>query len=121
MGLKYVSILGSIRKLQPKHFQLAGNTRRIWSSQSITTMDGYAPAFVAHNLPFIIVSGLGNSHEESTENSGIRITSELPPVESEDGRVLLRHFKEGDAGDLAWNGREHVGRNKFKIKAVGRV
>jgi hypothetical protein len=84
-------------------------------------MDGYAPAFVAHNLPFIVISGLSTSDGEENGQSGVQISSEIPPVNTEDGRTILRHFREGDASDLAWNGREHVGRNKFKIKIVSRV
>jgi hypothetical protein len=83
--------------------------------------DGYTPAFVAHNLPFIVISGLGSIDGEENGHLGVQINSEIPPVDSEDGRTLLRHFREGNANDLAWNGREHVGRNKFKIRVVGRV
>ncbi len=86
-------------------------------------MDGYAPAYVVHNIPLLVVSGLGSQpHESSTlEDGAIRIASESPLVESEDAKVLLRHFRNSDAGNLAWNSREHSGRNKFKIKIVGRV
>lgn len=84
-------------------------------------MDGYAPAFVAHNLPLLVVSGLVAHDEPELENDGIPIASEIPPVESDDARTLLRHFQNSDGGDLAWNGREHTGRNKFKVKTIGRV
>lgn len=84
-------------------------------------MDGYAPAFVAHNLPLLVVSGLGPSSREGRTVDGSKITSEIPPVESEDALALLKHFKEGDASNLAWNAREHSGRNKFRVKTVGRV
>jgi hypothetical protein len=86
-------------------------------------MDGYAPAYVAHNIPLLVISGLGSppNHSIRLDNGGARISSEIPPVESEDARALLRHFQESDANDLAWNGREHNGRNKFRVKIVGRV
>jgi hypothetical protein len=86
-------------------------------------MDGYAPAYVAHNIPLLVVSGLGSQPNENLilENGAIRIASEIPPVESEDAQVLLRHFKDSDAENLAWNAREHSGRNKFRVKIVGRV
>jgi trafficking protein particle complex subunit 11 len=85
-------------------------------------MDGYAPAYVAHNVPFLVVSGLGShSHDAPRKDGGVRIASEIPPLESEDANTLLRHFKESDASGLAWNGREHSGRNKFRVKTVGRV
>ncbi|KAF4634060.1 hypothetical protein G7Y89_g4066 [Cudoniella acicularis] len=84
-------------------------------------MDGYPPAYVAHNVPLVVISGLGSTDEKSrTNGNGIRITSELPPVESEDASTLLRFFQENDAGSLAWNSREHSGRNKLRAKSVGR-
>lgn len=84
-------------------------------------MDGYAPAFVAHNLPLLVVSGLVAHDEPELENDGIPIASEIPPVESDDARALLRHFQDCDGRDLAWNGSEHTGRNKFRVKTIGRV
>jgi hypothetical protein len=83
-------------------------------------MDGYPPAYVSHNLPLLVVSGLGSAQEPASKD-GIRITSEIPSVETEDAETLLRHFKQSDASNLAWNGREHTGRNKFRVKTVGRV
>lgn len=84
-------------------------------------MDGYAPAYVAHNLPLLVVSGLGVSFKEDTEQEGTKIASEVPPVDTDDAAALRKHFENGDASQLAWNAQEYNGRNKFKVKAVGRV
>lgn len=86
-------------------------------------MDGYAPAYVAHNIPLLVVSGLGSvTHDEAAlKEVGTRITSEVPVVESADAQVLLRHFRDNDARGLSWNSREHNGRNKFRVKTVRRV
>jgi trafficking protein particle complex subunit 11 len=86
-------------------------------------MDGYAPAYVAHNVPLLVVSGLDSAPQDKSiaPEGAIQIASEIPPVESEDAQVLLRHFKDSDAGELAWNAREYSGRNKFRVKTVGRV
>jgi len=85
-------------------------------------MDGYAPAFVAHNIPYIVVSGLGvHAKEAARKDGGVRISSEIPPLESDDALALLKHFKDSDGTSLAWNGREHIGRNKFRVKTIGRV
>lgn len=84
-------------------------------------MDGYAPAYVAHNIPLLIVSGLKTAAEKEEKSAGTRITSDIPPVETEDAATLLRHFRDGDASNLPWNSREHLGRNKFRVKTVGRV
>ncbi|CAG8950641.1 hypothetical protein HYFRA_00002850 [Hymenoscyphus fraxineus] len=83
-------------------------------------MDGYAPAFVAHNLPLLVVSGLVVHDEAELENDGVPIASEIPPVDSEEARTLLRHFQDSDGTDLAWNGSEHADRNKFRVKTIGR-
>lgn len=74
-------------------------------------------------MPLLVVSGLGQpaGSEIDEDAEGFRITSELLPVENEDSQALLRYFKKSDAEGLAWNGREHTGRNKFKVKIVGRV
>ena len=86
-------------------------------------MDGYPPKLVAHNLPLLVVSGLDPrcSPTKLRPKEGIEIKSEIPPVESDDAQVLLRHFTESDARNLAWNGREHTGRDKFMVKVIGRV
>ncbi|KAF8867253.1 hypothetical protein BDZ45DRAFT_667224 [Acephala macrosclerotiorum] len=85
-------------------------------------MDGYAPAYVAHNIPLLVVSGLGSQSAKNTAlaESGPRITSEIPPVESEDATILRKHFEDSDGSNLAWNSREYSGRNKFKVKLVER-
>lgn len=85
-------------------------------------MDGYDPAYVAHNAPYLVVSGLGvHVKEAPRKDGGARITSDIPPLETEDAKTLLRHFKDSDASNLAWNSKEHSGRNKFRVKTVGRV
>jgi hypothetical protein len=86
-------------------------------------MDGYAPAYVAHNIPLIVVSGLGSPPQGNTKLNagGARISSEILSIDSDDARALLRHFEDSDAGNPAWNGREHNGKNNFRVKIVGRV
>ena len=85
-------------------------------------MDGYAPAYVAHNVPLLVVSGLGSGqYDTKLAAPGTVIVSELPAVETEDALKLLEHFKKRDAVGLPWNADEHIGRNKFKIKVIGRV
>jgi len=64
-------------------------------------MDGYAPAYVAHNIPLLVVSGLGPGREDDVQHKeGTRISSEVPTVESDDALALRRIFKDGDASDL---------------------
>lgn len=84
-------------------------------------MDGYAPAYIAHNVPFLVVSGLGTDHTTAKLDTGTRISSDIAPLESDDATALLKYFRDRDASDLDWNSREHNGRNKFMIRTVGRV
>jgi hypothetical protein len=87
-------------------------------------MDGYAPAYVAHNLPLLIVSGLGADPSPTNarlKEGGVIITSDIAPLESEDAKALLEHFKDNDAESLPWNGYEHSEKNKFRVKIIGRV
>lgn len=85
-------------------------------------MDGYSPAYVAHNIPYLVVSGLGvHAKEAPRKDGGVRISSDILPLESEDANALLKHFKDSDGTNLAWNGREHSGRNRFRVKTIGRV
>jgi len=73
-------------------------------------MDGYAPAYVAHNIPLIVVAGLSSQSPVVTGKKalGTRIASEIAPVESDDAVALLRYFRDSDASNLAWNSREQI-------------
>ena len=95
-------------------------------------MEAYPSAFVAHNVPLVILSGLGSQpplgHEQVPypllEKKGTRITSQLPPVTSPSAEELLSLFLELDGQDAAWNGRPgrgKMGTMGFKIKAIGKV
>jgi hypothetical protein len=86
-------------------------------------MDGYAPAYVAHNVPYLVVSGLGDAPQKQAdlEAEGVRIASDIPPVDSDDAEIIIRNFKDVDAEGLAWNNHASGGRHKFKVKIVGRV
>lgn len=95
-------------------------------------MEAYPSAFVAHNVPLVILSGLGSQpplgHEQVPYpllgEKGIKITSESPPVTGPSAEKLLSIFLELDARDAAWNGRPgrgKMGTMGFKMKAIGKV
>ncbi|KAF7860847.1 hypothetical protein EAF04_008365 [Stromatinia cepivora] len=86
-------------------------------------MDGYATAWVAHNLPLLVVSGLGADPSPTNarlKEGGVLITSDIAPLESEDANYILKYFKTNDAENLPWNGSEHSEKNKFRVKVIGR-
>ena len=95
-------------------------------------MEVYPSSFVAHNVPLVLLSGLGSQplhgHEQAPypllEKKGTKISSELPPVTGPSAEELLGIFLEHDAQDAAWNGRPgrgKMGTMGFKIKATGKV
>lgn len=95
-------------------------------------MEAYPSAFVAHNVPLVILSGLVSQpphvHEQVPypflQENGIKITSDLPPVIGASAEELLGIFLELNAQDAAWNGRPgrgKMGTMGFKIKAIGKV
>ncbi|KAM0146620.1 hypothetical protein ACHAPG_011043 [Botrytis cinerea] len=86
-------------------------------------MDGYATQYVAHNLPLLVVSGLGADPSPTNarlKEGGVLITSDVAPLESEDANFILQYFKNNGAENLPWNGYEHSEKNKFRVKVIGR-
>lgn len=87
-------------------------------------MDGYATAYIAHNLPLLIVSGLGADPSPTNarlKEGGVIITSDIPPLETEDANFILKHLKKNGAENLPWNGYQHNEKNRFRVKVIGRV
>lgn len=97
-------------------------------------MDAYPPDYIFHNLPLVILSGLGSADNRPQHGSiasyplldekGLRITSALLPVTGSSAEQLLRTFLEADASKGCWNGRsdrEKTGTMGFRVKEVGRV
>ncbi|KAK0647707.1 Trafficking protein particle complex subunit 11 [Lasiodiplodia hormozganensis] len=94
-------------------------------------MDVYPPQYIEHNLPFVVLSGLGEtpSYDSGYEphpllkGHGIEIDSAVPVVTGERVDHLRQEFLSADARDAPWNNLrirtrgDHVG---FRLKAVGR-
>lgn len=95
-------------------------------------MDVYPPQYIEHNLPFVVLSGLGEtpSYDSGYEphpllkGHGIEIDSAVPVVTGERVDHLRQEFLSADARDAPWNNLrtrtrgDHIG---FRLKAVGRV
>lgn len=97
-------------------------------------MDAYPAEYVQHNLPFIVLSGLGTTQELNPPppvqdvlpgRAATSITSELPPVtRGTHTEALLQDFLSADSTSAPWNGRASVRQglaHGFRIRAVGRV
>lgn len=96
-------------------------------------MEAYPPAYVQHNLPFIVLSGLGaqtelqpppSVHNVLPGRAAAKTSSEIPPVTGERAEQLLQDFLTADGSNAPWNARG-LGRKDlahgFRIRAVGRV
>ncbi|KAI0421624.1 Gryzun, putative trafficking through golgi-domain-containing protein [Xylaria grammica] len=89
-------------------------------------MDGYPPGSLDHNVPFLVVSGLGTNTakplpaDPELRERGILVRSELSPVDTREARIILRFIQEADATSLPWQSRETSKRYKFKIRTIGR-
>lgn len=97
-------------------------------------MDGYPAHTVSHNLPLVVLFGLGTpdptaSDEIETQypllqQKGFRISSELPDVTGAFAERLLNGFLDFDARHAAWNNRPDqykLGSAGFTFRSVGRV
>lgn len=96
-------------------------------------MDAYPPEYVLHNLPFIVLSGLGTapdlepqqSFQEAIPGRAVStINAEIPPVTGDRAEALLKEFLSYDDTKTPWEAhgldkRENL--PKFRMRAVGRV
>lgn len=96
-------------------------------------MEAYPPDFVVHNLPFIVLSGLGTSQELDSPapvqdalpgRAVTLINSDIPLVTGDRANELRQEFLGADGTKAPWNGRGFSRRgltHGFRIRAVGRV
>lgn len=90
-------------------------------------MDEYPPGSLDHNVPFLVVSGLGTTPtkppptDPELRERGILVRSELPPVDTRESRIILRLIQEAGASGLAWASRDNPKRYRFRISTIGRV
>lgn len=96
-------------------------------------MEAYPPAYVQHNLPFILLSGLGSQveleppasvHSIIPGRAVTRTSSEIPLVTGERADQLLKDFLSTNGTNAPWKARNSSRRDLahgFRIRAVGRV
>ncbi|EHY56195.1 hypothetical protein ABEF92_005713 [Exophiala dermatitidis] len=97
-------------------------------------MDRYPADYVLHNLPLLVLSGLGSGASESQsdisgrthaffQEGGFRIKVDVPPAQKPLAERLLQSFRAQDASEVPWHSQALVARNGrvFKIVPVGRV
>jgi hypothetical protein len=96
-------------------------------------MDAYPPDYCAHQLPFIVLSGLETKQDLEPlpplqdvlpGRAVTTISSEIPSVTGPRASQLLQEFLSADGSDAPWNGRGQSRRGNlpgFRIRTVGRV
>jgi solute carrier family 25 protein 38 len=96
-------------------------------------MDAYPSDYVVHNLPFIVLSGLGTAKELDPPppvqdvlpgRAITTVNSEIAPVADDRADALLEEFLAADATNAPWNGRGSGRRgltHGFRMRTVGRV
>ena len=101
-------------------------------SISDVAMDGYPRNYTSHNVPLVVLSGLGRtSTSDGTEaryplfqEKGVRISSESPSISGSGAEELSECFRDFDARDAAWNhwpSKGKMGTMSFTYRHVGRV
>ncbi|KAL5373402.1 hypothetical protein DPSP01_012760 [Paraphaeosphaeria sporulosa] len=95
-------------------------------------MDAYPPAYVVHNLPFIVLSGLGTQpdleprrafHELLPGRAVSAVTSDIAQLASDRAQQLLDEFLSYDNTHTPWEAHGLDRRDtlaKFRMRAVGR-
>lgn len=95
-------------------------------------MDAYPEDYVAHNLPFVLLSGLETETKDEPESvdypllreTGPKIYSDFPPVGGMTAEELRRTLLDEDAFQLPWNSRDEMDASLgvgYKVKSIGRV
>lgn len=96
-------------------------------------MEDYPPDYVQHNLPLIVLSGLGAAKELDPPapvqqilpgRAVTTINSEIPQITGQRADDLLRAFVDADGTHAPWNGRAFTGKGVqygFRIRSIGRV
>lgn len=96
-------------------------------------MDAYPEDYVAHNLPFVLLSGLETETKDEPESvdypllreKGPKIYSDFPPVSGMTAEELRRALLDEDASQVPWNSRDEMDVSPlgvgYKVKSIGRV
>lgn len=93
-------------------------------------MDAYPPLYTEHNLPLVLLSGLGEKEDAGhqpdrpRQESGARINGDSPESQTELAGRLLDELLTLDGSNHAWNSAALPGPSsgiKYKTKTIGRV
>lgn len=94
-------------------------------------MEAYPPQYVEHNLPLVLLSGLGEheatdqtSTQPRKQESGAKIAIDSRECRNEQSKQLLQEFQALDGSGCAWNGVALPGPPasiRYRMKTIGRA
>ncbi|KAK4099417.1 hypothetical protein N658DRAFT_475133 [Parathielavia hyrcaniae] len=90
-------------------------------------MDDYPSGSLDHSVPFLLTLGTrtGSAYDAglsaALKEQAVLIRSDLPPLDSDQARALLRYVQERDVSQLPCNAKEMAARKyRFRVKAAER-
>ena len=88
-------------------------------------MDELPTEYTEHDLPLLVLSGLGHDGDSDVQNiSGTRVAIQTPDCEGERALNLCQQFIARDGSGSAWNVNALPGPNgplKYHMQPIGRV
>ena len=96
-------------------------------------MEAFGDDYVAHNLPLILLSGLGELSRDQDPDSapaartlhdgGFRVKVDLPVLQGNLAQYIRNAFQSHDGSDAAWRMQTPPSSQSrlFKVRSVGRV
>lgn len=92
---------------------------------ALPAMDELPTEYAEHDLPLLVLSGLGHDGDSNMQNvSGTRLAIQTPECEGERAINLRQQFLARDGRGSAWNTSSLPGPNgslKYNMQSVGRV
>jgi hypothetical protein len=88
-------------------------------------MDDLPSEYTEHNLPLLVLSGLGHDGDSRfANNSGTRLAIQTSQCEGERASNLRQQFVARDGSGSAWNAGTLPGPNgslRYRMQPIGRV
>jgi len=96
-------------------------------------MEAYPEDYIAHNVPLVTLSGLGEPEEDQYRNPqttlkqpghGVKISSELPCLPESQASIIREEFLKVNSHTSPWNVTHDSGRSEhidYLLTSIGRV